>query len=406
MVHWPQFRLTVPSVPGAFHAPHLGRDAAAGVGGRPVAQAMAGRAHLAHMAAEPHQVPGPMFGLDVSFGCRAWRSFGAQNREVQAGPGDARSTPGSARCIVPHSVVGGQERLEDQHSAIPVSAAAAVSTRGLVGEQQVALRPGAQRGSVPDPWLVLPVSGSEGGSAMRASSPVGAFMTVSVLSRQSVAVKFKLSTYQHHVSLTRAEAVDRNDRGAPARRPRRHLGHHRGASPRARAGAVTMSQIAAAAGIGRATLYKYFPDVEAILVAWHDRHINRHRRQLAEARDAAATPADQLEAVLTAFALIQHQHHDTELPVACCTAASTSPGCGSSCRPSPTCSPSVPKRATSGLTSHPANSPATACMPSLLLGACRPRRPFAGSSPSPCPDCARSLPAKGRNPSVTSPMHM
>src|SRR5215471_17096251 len=79
---------------------------------------------------------------------------------------------------------------------------------------------------------------------------------------------------------------------------------------------VTMSQIAAAAGIGRATLYKYFPDVEAILVAWHDRHITGHLRQLAEARDAATGPADRLEAVLTAFALIQHQHHDTELPVA------------------------------------------------------------------------------------------
>jgi AcrR family transcriptional regulator len=79
--------------------------------------------------------------------------------------------------------------------------------------------------------------------------------------------------------------------------------------------AVTMSQIAATAGIGRATLYKYFPDVEAILVAWHDRHITRHLHQLTEARDAAP-PAGQLEAVLTAFALIQHQHHDTELPVA------------------------------------------------------------------------------------------
>jgi AcrR family transcriptional regulator len=78
---------------------------------------------------------------------------------------------------------------------------------------------------------------------------------------------------------------------------------------------VTMSQIAAAAGIGRATLYKYFPDVEAILVAWHDRHIALHLRQLAEARDAAP-PVGQLEAVLEAFALIQHQHHDTELPVA------------------------------------------------------------------------------------------
>jgi AcrR family transcriptional regulator len=79
---------------------------------------------------------------------------------------------------------------------------------------------------------------------------------------------------------------------------------------------VTMSQIAAATGIGRATLYKYFPDVEAILVAWHDRHITRHLQLLTEARDAAATPAGQLEAALEAFALTQHQHHDTELPVA------------------------------------------------------------------------------------------
>jgi AcrR family transcriptional regulator len=80
--------------------------------------------------------------------------------------------------------------------------------------------------------------------------------------------------------------------------------------------AVTMSQIAAAAGIGRATLYKYFPDVEAILVAWHERQIALHLRQLAAARDAAGTPAGQLEAVLTAFALIQHEHHGTDLPVA------------------------------------------------------------------------------------------
>ena len=79
---------------------------------------------------------------------------------------------------------------------------------------------------------------------------------------------------------------------------------------------VTMSQIASATGIGRATLYKYFPHVEAILVAWHDRLITRHLRLLAQVRDAASTPAGQLEAVLEEFALIQHQHHDTELPVA------------------------------------------------------------------------------------------
>jgi AcrR family transcriptional regulator len=80
--------------------------------------------------------------------------------------------------------------------------------------------------------------------------------------------------------------------------------------------AVTMSQIAAATGIGRATLYKYFPDVEAILMAWHERHIALHLRLLTAARDAAGTPAEQLDAVLTAYALIQHQHHGTEMPVA------------------------------------------------------------------------------------------
>jgi AcrR family transcriptional regulator len=77
---------------------------------------------------------------------------------------------------------------------------------------------------------------------------------------------------------------------------------------------VTMSQIAAETGIGRATLYKYFPDVEAILVAWHQRQIARHLQQLADIRDAAdGGPGTRLEAVLQAYALIQHQHHDHEL---------------------------------------------------------------------------------------------
>jgi AcrR family transcriptional regulator len=79
---------------------------------------------------------------------------------------------------------------------------------------------------------------------------------------------------------------------------------------------VTMSQIAAATGIGRATLYKYFPDVEAILAAWHERQIAAHLRQLADVRDQAVGPGQRLEAVLHAYARITHQrtqHHDTEL---------------------------------------------------------------------------------------------
>jgi AcrR family transcriptional regulator len=76
---------------------------------------------------------------------------------------------------------------------------------------------------------------------------------------------------------------------------------------------ITMSQIAAGAGIGRATLYKYFPDVDAILVAWHERQVNQHLRQLTEARDSSASPGRQLATVLHAFALISHQHHGNDL---------------------------------------------------------------------------------------------
>ena len=76
---------------------------------------------------------------------------------------------------------------------------------------------------------------------------------------------------------------------------------------------VTMSQIAEGTGIGRATLYKYFPDVEAILIAWHERQIAGHLTQLAELRDRTGDPAKCLEAVLEAYALIQREHHGSEL---------------------------------------------------------------------------------------------
>jgi AcrR family transcriptional regulator len=66
---------------------------------------------------------------------------------------------------------------------------------------------------------------------------------------------------------------------------------------------ATMSQIAEETGIGRATLYKYFPDVEAILVAWHDRLVTSHLERLAEVRDRAGVAGERLEAVLEAYAL-------------------------------------------------------------------------------------------------------
>lgn len=70
---------------------------------------------------------------------------------------------------------------------------------------------------------------------------------------------------------------------------------------------VTMSQIAEQVGIGRATLYKYFPDVEAILAAWHERQLAGHLTQLAEAAARAEDPYQRLEAVLEAYAVIQHE---------------------------------------------------------------------------------------------------
>jgi AcrR family transcriptional regulator len=76
---------------------------------------------------------------------------------------------------------------------------------------------------------------------------------------------------------------------------------------------VTMSQIAEQTGIGRATLYKYFPDVEAILVAWHERQIAGHLEQLARLTDDARGPRERLRAVLEAYALMQHEHHGHEL---------------------------------------------------------------------------------------------
>ena len=76
---------------------------------------------------------------------------------------------------------------------------------------------------------------------------------------------------------------------------------------------VTMSQIAEKTGIGRATLYKYFSNVEAILVAWHERHITGHLEYLAEVRDQAGDAAERLQAVLEAYAVIAHEHHGTEL---------------------------------------------------------------------------------------------
>ncbi len=79
---------------------------------------------------------------------------------------------------------------------------------------------------------------------------------------------------------------------------------------------VTMSQIAEEAGIGRATLYRYFSDVDSILIAWHERLIAHHLQHLARVRDQISDPYQRLKAVLEAYATLAHQHHGSELSAA------------------------------------------------------------------------------------------
>jgi len=79
---------------------------------------------------------------------------------------------------------------------------------------------------------------------------------------------------------------------------------------------VTMSGIAEETGIGRATLYKYFPSVEAILLVWHGRQIAGHLSHLVEVRDRASDAGERLAAVLEAYAFVAHEsrgHDHTEL---------------------------------------------------------------------------------------------
>lgn len=83
---------------------------------------------------------------------------------------------------------------------------------------------------------------------------------------------------------------------------------------------VTMSQIAQEAGIGRATLYKYFASIDEILHAWHERQVRYHLDMLTAAANSERPAAGRLAAVLQQYAKIQRQraqhgtqHHGSEL---------------------------------------------------------------------------------------------
>jgi AcrR family transcriptional regulator len=77
--------------------------------------------------------------------------------------------------------------------------------------------------------------------------------------------------------------------------------------------AVSMSRIAQHAGIGRATLYKYFPDVDAVLSAWHQRQVAGHLARLSEVAGRVGPPSERLRAVLASYAAATRPHHGSEL---------------------------------------------------------------------------------------------
>lgn len=70
---------------------------------------------------------------------------------------------------------------------------------------------------------------------------------------------------------------------------------------------VTMSRIAQDAGIGRATLYKYFPDVESILTQWHDEQITQHLDQLSRLRTSDAGPRERLASAISMLAQMSYR---------------------------------------------------------------------------------------------------
>nr|WP_276603904.1 TetR/AcrR family transcriptional regulator [Nannocystis pusilla] len=78
-------------------------------------------------------------------------------------------------------------------------------------------------------------------------------------------------------------------------------------------GATTMLAIAERAGMGRATLYKYFRELDAVLLALHERDVASHLAELQAARDRQGTPWQRLERVLDTYARLAHVEHGSEL---------------------------------------------------------------------------------------------
>jgi AcrR family transcriptional regulator len=71
--------------------------------------------------------------------------------------------------------------------------------------------------------------------------------------------------------------------------------------------ALTMSAVAERAGIGRATLYKYFSGPDEVLISWHEDSVARHVAALRAACDEQ-DPWRRLRCVLETYAELSREH--------------------------------------------------------------------------------------------------
>jgi AcrR family transcriptional regulator len=79
--------------------------------------------------------------------------------------------------------------------------------------------------------------------------------------------------------------------------------------------AVTLAQIGERVGVGRATVYRYFPDVETILGAWYAQERARTRDRLGEIADRYGPSLDCLLEALRVQARAEHEHPFSKLAV-------------------------------------------------------------------------------------------
>lgn len=73
--------------------------------------------------------------------------------------------------------------------------------------------------------------------------------------------------------------------------------------------AITLSGVAAEAGVGRTAIYNHFPDKEALLVAFVEEEAATYVRRLSEAVAAVDDPVDQLATFVRLQLRVLAEHH-------------------------------------------------------------------------------------------------